>query len=112
MTKEAAEREPGGASGDGGGSSIADLSGDLSDDAVEKVVDDLFSDDVRFSGDDDGDDEEEEEEELTRRSRGKGKGKANGTRNKQAAPSKLPGSKAASKKEEDEGSEGVRSSDF
>ena len=86
----------GGASGGGGGSSIADLSGDLSDGAVEKVVDDLFSDEVRFSDDDD--EEEEEEEELTSRSRGKGKGKANGTRNKRAAPSKLPGRKAASKK--------------
>ena len=95
MIKGAAEREPGGASGGGGGSSIADLSGDLSDGAVEKVVDDLFSDEVRFS---DTDDEEEEEEELTSRSRGKGKGKANGTRNKRAAPSKLPGRKAASKK--------------
>ena len=64
------------------------------------MVDDLFSDEVRFSGDDDDDDEEEEEEEeeLTSRSRGKGKGKANGTRNKRAAPSKLPGRKAASKK--------------
>jgi hypothetical protein len=61
------------------------------------VVDDLFSDEVRFSGDAD-DEEEEEEEELTSRSRGKGKGKANGTRNKRAAPSKLPGRKAASKK--------------
>ena len=52
---------------------------------------------VRFSDGDD-DEEEEEEEELTSRSRGKGKGKANGTRNKRAAPSKLPGRKAASKK--------------
>ena len=60
------------------------------------MVDDLFSDEVRFSDDDD--DEEEEEEELTSRSRGKGKGKANGTRNKRAAPSKLPGRKAAPKK--------------
>ena len=102
MIKEAAERELdgasglGGASGGGGGSSIADLSGDLSGDAVEKVVDDLFSGDVNFSGDDDDDDEEEEE--LTSRSRGKGKGEANGTPNKRAAPSKLPGRKAASKK--------------
>ena len=71
------------------------------------MVDDLFSDEVRFSGDDDGDDEEEEEEEeLTSRSRGKGKGKANGTRNKRAAPSKLPGRKAASKKKKTKAAKG------
>jgi hypothetical protein len=74
---------------------IADVSGDLSGDAAEKAVDDLFSDDVRFSGDDD--DGDEGDEKLTCRSRGKGKGEVNGTRNKRAA-SKPPGRKKAASK--------------
>jgi hypothetical protein len=41
---------------------IGDVSGDLSGDAAEKAVDDLFSDGVRFSGDGDDNDDEEDEE--------------------------------------------------